>query len=194
MKQTTKLFDNRWLSLNQIQFPERNVPGYIFSREESCNGQKVAVLPYRYDKEGDMELLLRKEYTPCWSEELIVSSITGGVEKNDPFHTVIEELKEEAGFMYLSSEEPETRIQELGTCFGVKSTDTVFYLYAVNVQDLDQEEPTTTDLQEKESHCFWVKDHNIGKIIPEIGDPILAMLLVRFTKLLNDQEEKDVQH
>lgn len=194
MKETTQLYKNKWLSLNNITFPERNVPGYVFSREESCDGKKVAVLPYRYDEDGEMELLLRKEYTPCWSEDLVISSITGGVEKEGPFHTVLEELKEEAGFMSLAQEEPEARIQELGTCFGVKSTDTVFYLYAVNVQDLDQDEPTTADLQEKESHCFWVKDFNIGKTIPEIGDPILAMLLIRFTKLLNDQEEKDVQH
>lgn len=177
---TTKtLLDNKWLAVKELKYPEKNVPGYVFSHEASCGGKKIAILPYRYNEKGECEILLRKEYTPCWdSEHLIISSITGGVIDNDPIKTCIEELEEEAGYRV-----PPTIIEPLGECFGVKSADTVYYLFTVDLTNIPQGKPTTTDLQEQVSHCYWTADLDDVK---QAGDPLVAVLYLRM--------EVDVQH
>ena len=175
----TLLLDNKWLKVYNLVIPEKNVPGYVFSHEASCDGKKIAILPYRYKDNGECEVLLRKEYTPCWdTKNLIISSITGGVIDNNPIQTCIEELLEEAGYQV-----PASIIEPLGTCFGVKSADTVYYLFTVDLTNIKQGKPTTTDLQEQVSHCYWTD--NLDDI-KQAGDPLVPVLYLRM--------EVDVQH
>lgn len=56
------------------------------------------------------------------------SALTGSYEGGDPRKTAVMELKEEAGFDAVIDE-----LIPLGTCFGSKSSDTIYYLYAIDV-------------------------------------------------------------
>jgi len=175
MKTIETLLDNNWLSVKKITYPERKVPGYVFSHEASCNGHKVAVLPYRYNEKGIRQYLLRNEYTPCWDEEeLVISSITGGVIDNDPVKTCVEELEEEAGYRVNP-----LKLQHLGKCFGVKSADTIYHLFTIDLTDVVQGKPTTTDSQEQESYCYWTEDADI--VFAE--DPLVSVMFVRLESL-----------
>lgn len=126
------LKDNEWLSLKKMVDPENGVNGYVFSHETRCNDHIVSILPYRLV--GDkMEFCLRKEVTPCWSMKQHISSITGGVEDNDPLTTAIHEIDEEAGYKVSPNE-----LVSLGTCFGTKSCDTIYHLYTVNLTNKER--------------------------------------------------------
>lgn len=154
MKKVTHLLEGKWLSVNKIEWPERHVPGYVYATETSCNGKKVAVLGFRRDPEDNIEFLLRDDYTPSWGDEPIRASITGGVENNDPPGTALLELEEEAGFKVDTS-----RLNYLGTCYGSKAMDTIYYLYAVRLTGIQQGKPTTENEEEKNnSFCYWTND------------------------------------
>lgn len=168
------LHTNKWLSLKEMIWPEKNVPGYVFSHESRCNGQIVAILPYRYTGKGDeIEVLLRKEFTPCWKQDsLVISSITGGVEADlGPARTAVHEIKEEAGYTVAEEE-----LEYLGTSFGAKSSDTVYHLFTIDLTGKEQGKPTTEDPQELHSFCYWTKDLDD---IKKAGDPMLSVLYVR---------------
>lgn len=136
------LFSNKWLSLKEIVDPERGVNGYVYSHETRCKGRIVLVMPFRRSGDGhgpfnSIEVLLRRETTPCWGMEPSLSGITGGVEGDRPLDDAIRELKEESGY-----EAAEDEFIYLGTCRGTKSTDTVYHLYAVDVTGKEQGEAT----------------------------------------------------
>lgn len=173
MLKTKVLHDNKWLSLKEMTWPEKNVPGYVFSHEKRCDGKIVSILPYRYINDNDIEILVRKEFTPCWkTDELVISSITGGVEKDlGPAKTAVHELEEEAGYTIDESE-----LEFLGTSFGAKSSDTVYHLYTVDLTGKEQGKPTTEDPQELHSFCYWTTDFNELK---KAGDPMLSVLYLR---------------
>lgn len=172
-----KLFGNKWLELREMVDPEKGVKGYTYSHETRCDGHIVTVLPYRTDDDGNVtEVMVRMEVTPCWKMKPVMSSITGGVEKDadeelNPLVTVVLELKEEAGL-----DVDQTDIKSLGTCYGIKSSDTVYHLYAVDAADTlkVKAEGDGSEL-EKKAWCEWVKPQELVKA----QDPLLAMLFVR---------------
>lgn len=125
--------ENPWLSLRKIVAPSRGVEGYVYSHETRCNGQIVALMPYRHTAEG-VEFLLRREVTPCWGMQEEYSSLTGGVEPGaDPRLTAQSELHEEAGYLL-----PGDGLKFLGTSFASKSSDTRYFLYTVDLTDKKQ--------------------------------------------------------
>jgi 8-oxo-dGTP pyrophosphatase MutT (NUDIX family) len=65
--------------------------------------------------------------------EPALSGITGGVEGDRPVEDAVRELQEESGY-----EADEDEFIYLGTCRGVKSNDTVYHLYAVDVTNKKQ--------------------------------------------------------
>ena len=125
------LYENQWLSLKKVVKPDVGINGYVFSHASRCEGKIVSLLPFRYfEKEGNIEIqfLIRKEITPCWGLQFEYSSITGGVENNDPVTTAIHEMAEEAGY-----EIKESDLLNLGECYGSKSSDSIYSLYGVNL-------------------------------------------------------------
>ncbi|MEK6880696.1 MAG: NUDIX hydrolase, partial [Nanoarchaeota archaeon] len=126
MRKIKTLYDNKWLSLKEIIEPGE-IKGYIYSHETRSDGKIIAILPYRIDKNGKTEYLLRSEITPAWGEGDKISSITGGVEDDDHLTTAQHELKEEGGYIVDKDE-----LKYLGTSFGSKSSDTIYYLYTVD--------------------------------------------------------------
>lgn len=73
---------------------------YVFMHENRCNGNIVAVLPYRI-VDNKIDVLVRYENNPAWTnkrDEFLLTMITGGVE-NDISETVMTELREEGGYV-----------------------------------------------------------------------------------------------
>lgn len=172
---SVQLFTNEWISLNKIVDIENGIHGYVYSREESCNGEKVAILPFRKEPDTNyLYFLIRREVTPCWDPTThFISTITGGVEKGDPFETAVNELWEEAGYDIES-----TDLNYLGTVFGVKSTDTVYHLFTVDLTSFDQTGEADGDGSEleKKAWCEWV-DPEV--VLDEMVDPMGYAIFAR---------------
>lgn len=169
-KVITKLYDNKWLSLLMVKHPENDIHGYVYSHESRCAGKIISVLPYRYYN-GHWEFLLRNEVTPCWStERSIISSITGEYEPGMSIEEVVlMELEEEAGYIVDISD-----LKDLGTCRGTKSSDTIYYLYTVDLTDKEKEKEGEalgdgSELERKAS-CFWSTNINSAE------DPLVYVM------------------
>lgn len=169
------LYKTKWLSLKEMQGP---TGPYVYSHEDRCNGQIVVVLPFRNAANGGVEILARKEFTPPWGQNvLFLSSITGGVDTGEDGATAaIRELQEETGFVA-----PIENIISLGTCHGVKSCDTIYSIYAVDVTGLpgsgNSEEPQ--DLNESVAKNVWMPPFNVV----QAADPLLYVACARWQSL-----------
>ncbi|MBP1526168.1 MAG: hypothetical protein H9Q67_06735, partial [Spiroplasma ixodetis] len=72
---------------------------FMYGVEEPwCNNKGVAILPYVV-KNNEYYYLLTKEYNPLFKNKQIskYSTITGGLENNSHYGTVINEMLEETG-------------------------------------------------------------------------------------------------
>ena len=92
------LAENDWLNLQLLKAPAMGIDGYVFSHEERCNGQIVAILPFRRVGKDAWEALLRDEIVPPWGLSSSLCAITGGCdhEGEEPFNVALRELEEEA--------------------------------------------------------------------------------------------------
>ena len=159
----------------QLKLREADDYKYEYVHESRCDGQIVSILPYSR-RQG---ILLRHEFTPCWGDGLNVSSITGGWEKSrhaTPIDAVIEELREEAGIVLHS----EKSILSVGTCRGAKCIDTVYHLFAVNLDEGYDEVDIEGDGSSLESraHNVWYTDP--FEIAEKAVDPLVYVI---FTKM-----------
>ena len=168
------LYKTEWLSLRKLVDKPNGVNGYIYSHEDRCNGKIISILPFRY-KNNQIEFLLRKEITPPWGMESKISSITGGVENNKIIPTVIEEMKEEAGY-----EISQDDLIYLGTFRGTKSSDTLYYLYSVDLTNKNKTLDASGDGSELEklAECYW--DTTIENAV----DPFVYVAHYHLMKLL----------
>lgn len=168
------LYTNEWVELKEIKDPPNGINGYVYSHEKRCDGKTVSILPFR-KVDGKTQFLLRNEITPCWrATKPTVSSITGGVENNDPKTTALHELKEEGGYKINGS-----KLIELGTCFGSKSSDTVHYLYSCDLTDFKKGEETGDGSKiEDKANCFW------SKTIDKSEDPLSYIAFRRIKEYL----------
>lgn len=166
------LFKTDWVELREMKDPKQGVHGYSYIHESRCNGKIVAILPFKEDYDGNIQYYLRSEVTPCWGMTPALSSVTGGVERDDVMATAVMELEEEAGF-----EAKESDFIKLGTCRGVKSADTVYHLFAVNCTNLKKVEAKGDGSElEAKATMVWTNPPDIV----EAEDPLVAMLFVRF--------------
>jgi 8-oxo-dGTP pyrophosphatase MutT (NUDIX family) len=174
------LCENKWLSLKKIVAPEKGCQGYVFSHETRCNGNIVVILPYRHNKtmmrrDNPYDFLLRHEITPCWNiDEPVISSITGGVDPgNSPIQTARLELLEEAGY--------KADLEDfvfLGECYGIKSSDTIYSIYTIDLTEYLEAGEALGDGSELESKA-WCAWHDS---ILDADDPILAMAYIKLMK------------
>ena len=172
MLKTVTLFDNPWLSLMEVRDPEAGVNGYVYSHETRCQGRIVAVLPFRKTDSGEIEYGVRREVTPCWGMASELSALTGGLENGSLLGTAVAEIKEEAGFDVST-----TDLVPLGLSFGTKSTDTEYWMYAVDVTDLVEGEVAEGDgtRLDAEGTMEWHGE-------PLSNDPLVAQMISRFRR------------
>ena len=161
------LFQNKFLAI-----VDRD--GYTFLREVRCDGKIVAMLPFRR-LVNQIEFLARLEVCPPHGPELELCSITGGV---DPEETVPEaarqELWEEAGY-----EASEKELVPLGEVRPSKSSDTIVYLFAVDVTEKEQmTAPGDGTAYEAGASVQWV-DFDQGL---QITDPLFVTAMARLMR------------
>ncbi len=180
--QIRNIYDNQWLSLREVIWPDKGVNGYVYSHESRCKGHIIAVMPYRIKDDNRPEFLLRAEVTPCWSMEKQLSAITGGCEFegdepsiDDITKDVLRELVEEAGYAV----HPDT-LEALGVCRGTKSCDTMYHLYAVDVDGVEQGRLTGDGSQlEEEASVIWVAWPS------DSHDPLVSTMYARLLIVLS---------
>ena len=143
------LYKTKWLELKSIDTDNYS---YVFSHEVRCGGKIVSILPFRRKNDG-YEYLLRSEITPCWGEDPVISTITGGVENNNIFKTALLELEEETGYVVDS-------LLDLGNIYISKSADTLAYLFSVDLSDKSISIFPSGDgsYLESRASCLWFKD------------------------------------
>ena len=176
------LYQDKWLSLKAVENEDEWGEGsgsYTFAHETRCNGEIVAVLPYRVERDGSLTFLLRSEIVPCWGYDPCIVSITGGVEGNAPAFTAVHELEEEAGLKVKVEE-----LIPLGACRGTKSVDTVYHLFAVDATGKERG-PADGDgsVFEKMAHCFWSKN------VHDAVDPLVFTMVYRLMLLVDSGDE-----
>ena len=178
------LCKTKWVSLRRMTLPETGVTGYDYLHEDRCGGKIVSILPYRYktrmgvnnpyEKNG-VEYLLRKEVTPPWSMDQLVSSITGGVENDNTIDTAVHEIAEEAGYEIERSD-----LKFLDLSYGTKACDTKYYLYTVNLTGKEKTLKADGDGSELEkmAECFW------SDTIENAVDPLVYVLHHKIQQIL----------
>lgn len=168
----TVLHENKWVSLHASSDPERGVDQFVFSHETRCGGKIVAVLPWRFNRDGNYtEILLHTENNPAWGWTPTDASVTGGQESEDPAEDAAREVREETGYQVTAE-----NMRPLGTCRGVKSCDTVYSLFAVCLDDMEQGEVDADSLLEASEKPKWVP---LGNMV-DIVDPLVSVLVLRF--------------
>jgi 8-oxo-dGTP pyrophosphatase MutT (NUDIX family) len=153
MTKIKTLQSNPWLSLMQVEDPDRGVSGYVYAHETRSDGKIVLILPFRAKTSNQfgVEVLFRREVTPCWDMNPRLSGITGGVEEEDPAEDALRELEEEAGYT-ISRED----LIFLGTTRASKAMDTVYHLYAANLEGKSQSDAIGDGSQlESEGSVEW---------------------------------------
>ena len=167
---TETLHANEWVSLRVTRLPDAGVMGYVYSHESRCQGQIVAILPYRVTQ-GGMEYLLKSEVTPCWGYGQVLSAITGGYEGEDIEDDAVREMFEETGYEVKREE-----LISLGESYASKSSDTVYTLYSVDLTGRTAAVPVGDGSRlEAESAAVWVTTSDLA----DIPDPQVSVMYVR---------------
>lgn len=170
------LHSNKWISLLCMRNPSKHIYEYIYSTETRCKGI-VAFIPFRLN--GDIiEVLIRYEATPCWDgDRQVGSSFTGGIDHNStPVETAIKEIKEETGYSV-----DKTELISLGQTFGIKSSDTIYHLYAVDLSHKDSPTELTVETElEQFSFNKWSQLSQTVNCIPDAIYGMLAFRLIHF--------------
>lgn len=167
------LFSTDWVELKQLVCPSKKIYGYDYLHEKRCDGKIIVLFPFR-TKNKVSEYLLRNEVTPCWSTDAVVSSITGGFEKDKGIKgTAVMELEEEAGYEITQKD-----LIDLGTVRGTKSSDTTYYLFAVDLTGIDKTTDAAGDGSEleKQAECKWMSN------LDKCEDPMAYVAYVRLQK------------
>jgi len=159
------LFETKWSSIIKKTMDNGSVYEYLHS--PWCNGEGVAILPFRRTASSftrldaiDYEFLGRFEVCPAHSNDFELCSITGGMDKQgeNPMITAWRELIEEGGYRV-----PLENIIPLGTVRPSKASDTKTHLFAVNLdKGFDEFEAIGDGTPcEEGAYCKWVSRDNI---------------------------------
>ena len=159
------VFNSKWMAINEatIQAEDGTQSPYYYLRYPWSNSTGVAILCYR-DKVSDdpngeiveREYLGRFEYLPAHGEEMHLSSITGGYDKEAETYAqcAIRELEEEGGFTTVPH-----LLQHLGEVRTSKSSDNIMHLFSVNVKDCSPVEAVGDGtIGEEGSFVKWVSE------------------------------------
>jgi len=170
------LCKTKWVSLRGMKTKLTGDNEYYYLHEDACKGEKISILPYRYFNNG-VQYLLRNEVTPPWGTppKQFVSSITGGVENGDVLETAVLEMAEESGY-----EVKRKDLKFLDISFGTKSSDTVYYLYTVDLSGLFPTAQAQGDgsVLETMAECFW------SDTIKDAVDPLVYVSYYKIQNII----------
>jgi 8-oxo-dGTP pyrophosphatase MutT (NUDIX family) len=124
---------------------------YDFVREAHSEGITIALLPFRREQGKITAFLAREEICPAHSDQPELCCLTGGFQGNIK-ETARVELWEEAGYTATVDE-----FIVLGTARPTKSSDTLVYLFAIDVSDkLHSPPPGDGTYWEERATIKWV--------------------------------------
>lgn len=149
----------------------RDKGGYIYVHEDKMDGTQVAILIYRTDESPG--ILGRFEVCPPHGPEPQLSSVTGSYDKKGIklIELAISEVKEETGFEVTAEE-----MAYLGIVRPSKGTDTIVYLYAVDVTGKQQKEAAGDGtVLEASAYTEWVSTEQAITS----KDPLLSTMIAR---------------
>ncbi len=175
-----ELFRNQFLAIIDRD-------GYTFLREARCDGVIVSLLPFRTETEGGQtEFLARLEVCPAHGPELERCSITGGLEPGQTVEeAALSELWEEAGYRVEAEE-----LASLGQVRPSKASDTVVYLFAVDVTGKPQSPPPGDGSRfEVGDSVEWV-DYEQGV---QIADPLFVTAITRLLMEIRDCQPLEIK-
>ncbi|MBP1525256.1 MAG: NUDIX hydrolase [Spiroplasma sp. WSS] len=141
---------------------------FMYGIEEPwCNNQGVVILPYVL-KDNEYHYLLSTEYNPLFKNKQIseYSTITGGLENNNHYQTVINEMWEETG---IDIRNEKVKIHYLGKHYANKSSTKLWYFYGIDLTklnlDLIKTYKGTTDgsIGEKEISARFISSKQLNK-------------------------------
>lgn len=173
-----EIFKNKWITVKSFSDKKRGIKEYYFSHDTRSGGKSVAILPFQKIIDGGIQFLLKGDIIPAWGEKIELCSITGAVEHPTPEATAIIELDEEVGYTVHEDE-----LIPLGTCFGNKASDTINFLYTVDLTNKIPHE-AKGDGDEK---ALGNESHWVGKLA-EVKDPLVAILAWRVYKYLIEND------
>ncbi|MBP1525874.1 MAG: hypothetical protein H9Q65_05305 [Spiroplasma ixodetis] len=132
-----------------------------------CNNQGVAILPYVV-KDNEYYYLLSTEYNPLFKNKQIskYSTITGGIENNNHFQTVINEMLEETG---INIRNKKVKIHYLGKHYANKSSTKLWFFYGIDLTNLNLDLTKTYkgtgdgSIGEKEISAKFVSHRKLNK-------------------------------
>jgi len=135
--------------------------------EPWCNNQGVAILPYVL-KDNEYHYLLSSEYNPLFKNTLIseYSTITGGLENNNHYETVINEMLEESG---IDIRNKKVKIHYLGKHYANKSSTKLWYFYGIDLSKLGLDLTVTykgkgdNTIGEKEISARFVNEKQLNR-------------------------------
>lgn len=173
MSEVKTLHHTKWLEL-------REKDGYVYMHSPWCNGQAVAILPWRYvstivdgDVKRERQFLVVRENRPCHGTEDIYS-VTGGCDKDGeaPLATAAREVMEETGYLVSLHD-----VVELGTTRDCKASDMLLHLFSVEITNETAFQEPIKDGSgiEAAATAVWVSERELV-FSP---DPILSQLLLR---------------
>lgn len=174
----TILYHNKWVQI--IRKDTEKNGSYLYSHSPWNDGIGVAILPFKYEM-GNLEILGRFELCPAHSDDIELTSVTGGYDNSDIFsieQCALNELKEEAGF-----NAQEKDLIRLGTVRPSKASDTTMHLFAVDVSKASVS-PCVAEsdgtLGEVGAYVHWV---SLNQAI-QCKDPLVSTMLLRLFAMM----------
>lgn len=125
---------------------------YIYTHEEISDGNRIIILPFRKKLIGH-EFLLRRELIPCWDSHSDICSISSKMISDNPEQTAVDKVKGDAGYSVEILD-----LIPLGIVSASKSSDTTYYLYSVDLSNIDSEYSFNEPL---EDISFWGTESDI---------------------------------
>lgn len=154
MRKVEQLTDNKFVNIKSIQDPKNHVNGYQFAERKGIDSVAFVCYDPRINK-----ILLNNEYKPP-KNRFILGAFGGSKDKDkDLIDIVIDEVKEEAGFIVSKD-----NIKLVGRSFVSTQMNQYCYLYLVTVDKEDQQEREPENAIEAMAETKWVNPSDINKL------------------------------
>jgi 8-oxo-dGTP pyrophosphatase MutT (NUDIX family) len=165
MRTVKQLTNNKYLNIKEVVDKENHVNGFQFAERRGVDS--VAFICLDRDSE---QFLLNKELKPPINER-VLGSFGGSFDKDKlPVEIVIDEVKEEAGFVVTKDD-----VKFVGRVLVSTQMNQYCYLYLVFVNKEDQGERKPENLIEASAETFWCQWDDIYKLEDWKPITILAM-------------------
>jgi 8-oxo-dGTP pyrophosphatase MutT (NUDIX family) len=172
MRTIKKLTDNKYLNIMEIQDLENHVKGFQYAERRGVDS--VAFICYDHESE---QFLLNKELKPPINK-MVLGAFGGSCDKDkDLKDIVIDEVKEEAGFVVKRAS-----VMSVGKVLVSTQMNQYCYLYLVFVNKDYQVEREPENAIEAMAETSW---HNIAEVFTlEDWKPITIIAMAQAQKII----------